>query len=99
MRNYAKISPKTMALAYRIWCHCESEGWSNYAEIGEALGETPERIRRVIEIKRWGHRLESQLRHDREGKTLPLAGVQVEVSSSYHAASDMLRRDGKIASE
>lgn len=99
MRKYAKLSPRTMALAYRIWCHCKSESWSDYATIGEALGETPERVRRIFEIKGWGYRLESQKRHDLSGKTLPLAGVQVEVKSALRAAGDMLRRDGTILSE
>lgn len=51
-------SPRTMALRYRIWAHCEPLGWdTTVMEIAEALDETPQMIAATIKDKGWHTRL------------------------------------------
>ena len=51
-------SPRTLALRYRIWAHCEPLGWdTSVREIAEALGESPQLIGATIRDKGWHTRL------------------------------------------
>ena len=52
------MTPRSMALAYRIWAHCTPIGWNTTAaEIGDALGEPMGAVRRVCAMKDWTARL------------------------------------------
>lgn len=48
------MSPRTQALAFRIWAECQSHGWERTAgDIADHLNETPARIARVARAKGW----------------------------------------------
>lgn len=52
------MSPRTQALAFRIWADCQTHGWERTAaEIADNLGETPVRIARTARAKGWTPRL------------------------------------------
>ena len=54
----ANLSPRSQALAYRIWGHCEPIGWNcTCGEIAEALGEDVKRVGVVAHHKGWNNRL------------------------------------------
>jgi hypothetical protein len=51
------MNVKTEALAYRIWGYATPLGWNcTSAEVADSLGETPARIRRVSQLKKWTSR-------------------------------------------
>ena len=51
-------SPRTEALAYRIWSVANPRGWNmTCTEIADELDETPARIRSILRVKKWGGRL------------------------------------------
>lgn len=61
------MSPRTMTLAYLIWCDCQTHGWARtVAEIADSLGEDEARVRRVAQIKQWLSRMRSMSDRDRE---------------------------------
>ena len=48
------ISPRTMALRYRIWAYAAPKGWDvTTADIAESLGESNARIRRALMDAGW----------------------------------------------
>lgn len=52
------LSPRTQALAYRIWAYCEPLGWdASVRDIAEALGEPISAISGTVGIKGWHTRL------------------------------------------
>ncbi|TMV86436.1 hypothetical protein FGG78_19820 [Thioclava sp. BHET1] len=52
------MTPRSMALAYRIWGHCTPIGWNTTAaEIADALGEPVGAVRRICAMKNWTWRL------------------------------------------
>lgn len=47
-----------MTLAYLIWCDCQRHGWDRTAAvIGESLGETSQRVARIVREKNWTSRI------------------------------------------
>lgn len=51
-------SPRTLALRYRIWAHCEPLGWdTSVREIAEALDEPLNVISGIVAGKGWHTRL------------------------------------------
>lgn len=60
-----RMSPRSMALAYRIWADCSTHGWYRpIADIAAGLDVSPERIRRVAQEKGWNGRFEKRPRSD-----------------------------------
>lgn len=54
------MTPKSEALAFRIWAFCEPQGWNvTPGEIAEAVGATTQRIGRVLAAKGWTDRVRS----------------------------------------
>lgn len=52
------LNPKTEALAFRIWAHCEPRSWNlNMSDLADALGESTHRVRMVVQKKGWLSRL------------------------------------------
>jgi hypothetical protein len=59
------MTPRSEALAFRIWAYCEPRGWDvTSPEIAEALGEPMPRVRLVCAMKGWTIRLRASQRHD-----------------------------------
>lgn len=55
------MSPRSMALAFRIWQVCEPVGWNlTIGQIAEELEEPLARVRWVIAKKGWGNRVRVQ---------------------------------------
>jgi hypothetical protein len=47
-------SPKSEAVAYRIWCFAEPRGWDvSVMEIAEALDESPQRVASTCQRRGW----------------------------------------------
>lgn len=58
------VSPQVEALAFRIWTVCRPKEWNcTCREIAEELGETSQRISRVLQVKGWSNRVRSS-RHN-----------------------------------
>lgn len=71
-----KLSPRSEALAYRIWGYCEPRGWNVLAsEIAEALDEGVQRVSRILQAKDWQQRLRS---------TPPHPGAEYRGSADFH---------------
>jgi hypothetical protein len=53
------MTPRSEALAFRIWQYCEPREWINITvpEIAEELDECPKRIGSVMKLKGWHQRL------------------------------------------
>jgi hypothetical protein len=52
------ISPRTMAMRYRIYCYANPKGWDvTIADIAEALDESRAGIRRVLTDAGWTDRI------------------------------------------
>lgn len=61
------MSPKSQALAFRIWAYCDPKSWDcTIAEIAEALDVHPSRVTQVVGAKDWRLRLRSD-RTDKGG--------------------------------
>ena len=59
------MNPKTEALAFRIWQHCEPLAWNlTIGECAEALGETPMRVGKVAKRKDWTTRFRAGRHRD-----------------------------------
>lgn len=53
-----KLSPKSEALAYRIWAYCEPRGWNvTVKELAEELGTSRLRVTGLLGLKGWGGRI------------------------------------------
>lgn len=53
------MSPRSMALAYRIWGDCRVHGWHRtLADIADNLAEDVARVRRVAQLKGWLSRMQ-----------------------------------------
>ena len=51
------MTPRTQALAYRIWAHCEPIGWNcTHSECAEALGESSRRVAKIAGLRGWQDR-------------------------------------------
>tara|TARA_R110000737_G_scaffold139488_5_gene170312 strand:- start:3 stop:254 length:252 start_codon:yes stop_codon:yes gene_type:complete len=56
-----KMNPKTEALAFRIWQHCEPLGWDiTLADCAKQMGERLGSVRRVVVVKDWGNRFRAK---------------------------------------
>lgn len=69
------FNPKTEALAFRIWAHCEPLGWdTDVKSIAAALGDEWHRIAKICQNKNWIHRLRkaSTRRYDIDNSGSPL---------------------------
>ena len=54
------LSPRSEALAYRIWAYANPLGWDcTLSELSEALDAKLESVRNVVSMKGWGGRLRS----------------------------------------
>lgn len=52
------ITPKTHALAFRVWAFCKECEWNTTVnEIAEALDESAQRIGVVLRVKGWTQRI------------------------------------------
>lgn len=52
-----RVNPATEAVAFRLWQHCQGNGWDcTIAEAAAAIGEPVNRVRRIVGHKGWGHR-------------------------------------------
>lgn len=62
------MTPRSMALAYRIWADCKTHGWDRTLEqIAGSLGEDIPRIRRIAQMKNWLNRFRAGADHWRDG--------------------------------
>lgn len=58
MTSYS--TPRTHAIAYRIWADCEMWGWNRtIAEIAESVDEPYHTVRAIIGHRRWTGRIKS----------------------------------------
>lgn len=58
-------TPRTKALAYRIWAYGEPRGWDcDTVEIAEALGESEKTVRQVCVVAGWNTRLRTSVTSD-----------------------------------
>lgn len=65
--NTAELSPRSEALAYRIWAYANPLGWDcTIAELADALDAKFGSVRNVVSMKGWIGRLRSG-RVDNEG--------------------------------
>jgi hypothetical protein len=54
------MTPRSEALAYRIWACCEPRGWGmTLADCAEELGESILRVRAVAQHKGWATRFKA----------------------------------------
>ena len=52
------MTPRTEAIAYRIYWHCDFWGWNRtIREIAESLGEPYHDVRAAIRAKKWSGRV------------------------------------------
>jgi hypothetical protein len=52
------MNPKSMALAYRIWCYAHPLGWDcTVAEIADELREPVQRVQRICSHRGWNRKL------------------------------------------
>jgi hypothetical protein len=52
------MTPRTQALAYRIWGYCDPREWDcTYNEIADALDVSVKRVGKVVQLKGWASRL------------------------------------------
>lgn len=96
-----QFNPRTAALAFRIWQHCQPIGWNcTLAECADVLREDVNRVRWVAQHKRWLGRfrigsMDEQtfyLRFFAPGHHVT-AG---EASDSYRTALRQIESDGAI---
>jgi hypothetical protein len=53
-------SPRTEALAYRVWAHCTPLGWDcTVKQCADALGVSWQSVRDAAKAKGWLHRFRS----------------------------------------
>lgn len=78
-----KLSPKSEALAFRIWAYCRDVEWRiSVSEVAEALGEHPSRVTLLAQRKGWLGRF-STVRQDHR-----IFGDRVMTPHSVDAALD-----------
>ena len=82
-------SPRTEALAYRIWAVANPRGWNmTCTEIADELDEPFGRVRAVMTAKRWLGRLRSSENHSIDMiKTVGFA-------SGFDGDARLMRADG-----
>ena len=55
--NPERLSPRSAALAYRIWAYCEPKGWDlTILEAADALDVKWQSLARVVGLKGWQSR-------------------------------------------
>lgn len=55
------MTPRSQALAFRIWAYCEPRGWDcTLTEVADALDESINRVRGVCQWRGWTERMRSQ---------------------------------------
>jgi hypothetical protein len=60
-------SPRTEALAFRIWSHCQPIEWDiTVPDLADALDEPTNRVRTVVNLKGWQTRLRSVKARDED---------------------------------
>ncbi len=75
-----KLSPKSEALAYRIWAYCEPRGWNvTPREIGDEIGICASHVVQLLWRKGWHTRVRADSRkartqHDLRREQLDFAG-------------------------
>ena len=82
-------SPRTEALAYRIWSVANPRGWNmTCTEIADELDETTARIRSILSAKKWGGRLRSS--------DMPSIDMikTIGFASSFDGDARLMRGDG-----
>ena len=79
------MNPRTEALAFRIWQHCEPKGWDcTSQEIAEALDEPRQRVISVMHWKGWSWKLR---RTKRAGVTrLEMSCYTLDPMNQIHSA-------------
>lgn len=51
------MTPKTAALAYRIWAYANPRGWDcTMAEVADHIGVSPQTVGRIAQVKHWSSR-------------------------------------------
>jgi len=61
------MNPRTHALAFRIWQHCQPIDWNiTVPDLAEALNEPTGRVRSVVTLKGWQTRLRSVRARDED---------------------------------
>lgn len=51
------MTPRSHAIAFRVWAHCTPIGWDcTIAEAAEGVGETTQRVRKIVTDKGWASR-------------------------------------------
>lgn len=80
-----KLSPKSEALAYRIWAYCEPRGWNvTVAEIAEGI-ETPQtRVQSVVGHKGWAGRLRATVSRQRTRTAFEIRGHRLDPIDGLH---------------
>ena len=67
------MTPRTEAIAYRIWAYCEPRGWDcTLTEIAYELNESVNRIRAVCQQRGWLYRVRKEYSWIKGGIDAPL---------------------------
>jgi hypothetical protein len=88
------MSPKAMALAYRIWAYASPLGWDvTVTEVADAIGSTPNAVGRVGYIKGWSARFrktgsEGFGKHGMEDWSILAGGHGRDVIAGYARLAD-----------
>lgn len=57
------LSPRSQALAFRIWCAARVQDWDvSFVELAEALDVSPQRVAQVVRLKGWCDRFRATAR-------------------------------------
>ncbi|MBR9822507.1 hypothetical protein [Oceanicola sp. S124] len=58
-----RFNPASEAVAFRLWQHCQGNGWDcTIAEAAVAIDEPVRRVCRIAGHKGWGHRFRATRR-------------------------------------
>jgi hypothetical protein len=90
------MNPKSMALAYRIWCYANPLGWDcTAAEIADDLREPVQRVQRICSHRGWNRKLRTVRRADGANNSYGAFGF----SDTASAAINRYRRLAEEPSE
>jgi len=90
--NGRSMSPRTAALAYRIWGACQP-GWGYaLAEVADEVGETVDRVRRCADVVGWLGRFRMTSPTQRAISRSNRATTASEIYYAAQSAVDDVRR-------
>ena len=84
------MTPRTEALAFRIWQYANPRGWDCTAgEVGDAIGSSPMQVGIACSAKGWGTRLRAHRTY--HSPVSPYADYSILVGEATHRAVDEAR--------